>query len=41
MENPEAYTVKINGHPIKYVDSGWWRDISFKKIPIGHVREAG
>ncbi len=34
LEEPNMYKIKVNGKEIRYIDSGWWVDISFKKIDI-------
>ncbi len=34
MESPEAHTLALNGVPVAMEDTGWWTDISFRKIPL-------
>lgn len=41
MECPEKYQITVNGHRIHYLDSGWWCDISFKKIDINLFAQPG
>ena len=41
MECPEQYEIKVNGHRITYLDSGWWCDVSFKKIDINLFAQPG
>ena len=41
LENPDIYTIMINGNIITYKDTGWWVDISFKKINIAKYVKMG
>ena len=41
MEQPEEFEISVNGNKVSYVDSGWWCDVSFKKIPIGLFVQPG
>ncbi len=34
MERPDAFTVRVNGHQVSYGSQGYWKDTSFKRIPI-------
>ncbi|MGQ9629689.1 MAG: glycosyl hydrolase [bacterium] len=35
MELPGEHTIRFNDTDLKYEDAGWWRDISFRRVPIG------
>lgn len=41
MECPEKYDLKINGAPVSYSDTGWWCDVSFRKLDIDHLVHPG
>ena len=41
MEKPEIYGVKVNGKTVKYRDTGYWTDTSFKKIDIRQFVKMG
>lgn len=34
LENPAIYKIEVNGKEVEYRESGYWVDISFKKIDI-------
>ncbi|MHB1355439.1 MAG: glycosyl hydrolase, partial [Anaerolineae bacterium] len=39
LENPETYTIELNGQVVDPTDCGWWIDRSFRKVDItGRVR---
>jgi hypothetical protein len=40
-EQPEIYTVLVNGQPISSKDAGWWVDKSFRKLDIGKAVHIG
>ncbi len=40
-EQPEIYTVLVNGTAIPSKDSGWWVDKSFRKLDIGKAAHEG
>ncbi|MFH1005922.1 MAG: glycosyl hydrolase [Candidatus Latescibacterota bacterium] len=35
VETPELFAITVNGQQVSSKDVGWWRDIAFRKIPIG------
>ena len=35
VETPELFAITVNGQKVSSQDQGWWRDIAFRKIPIG------
>lgn len=41
MECPEQFEISVNGNRISYMDSGWWCDVSLKKIDIGLFVQPG
>jgi len=41
LENPEKYTIKVNGVEVKYRDIGFWVDKSFKKVDIAKYVKRG
>lgn len=39
VETPELFSITVNGQKTSSEDVGWWRDIAFRKIPIGtHIQ---
>ncbi|MDG0809943.1 carbohydrate-binding protein [Cohnella rhizosphaerae] len=34
LESPERYTIAVNGTVVDAKPQGWWKDISFKRIPL-------
>lgn len=34
LERPGDYELTLNGRPLSSEDTGWWRDISFRTLPI-------
>ncbi|MDG0792647.1 hypothetical protein OMP38_18500 [Cohnella ginsengisoli] len=34
LESPERYTIAVNGTVVDAKPEGWWKDISFKRIPL-------
>ena len=40
-ESPERFGVTVNGRPISQVDTGWWVDISFRRLDLGAAVRAG
>jgi hypothetical protein len=41
VESPERFAIVVNGQPIASQDSGWWTDISFRKVDISAAVQAG
>ncbi|MEM2936666.1 MAG: hypothetical protein QW231_05780, partial [Candidatus Bathyarchaeia archaeon] len=41
LESPEKYAIKVNGKGVKYEDTGYWVDTTFKKISIGKLVKGG
>ena len=40
-EDPLEYIIEVNGTQIEYIDIGWWKDTSFKKIDILNLVKLG
>lgn len=41
LEQPEEMELLLNGQPLSPADCGWWRDISFRTLPIAGMVVAG
>lgn len=41
METPRSFSITVNGQKVSSKDVGWWRDIAFRKIPIGDYVQNG
>jgi hypothetical protein len=41
IESPEHFAIVVNGQPILSQDTGWWTDISFRKVDISAAVQAG
>jgi hypothetical protein len=41
VESPERFDIVVNGIPVASDDTGWWTDISFRKIDICNAIQAG
>ncbi|AIQ40096.1 glycosyl hydrolase [Paenibacillus sp. FSL R5-0912] len=41
LEQPEDMELMLNGQPLSSADCGWWRDISFRTLPIAGKVVAG
>lgn len=41
MEKAETFKIFVNGFKIEYIDIGWWKDISFKKVNIKELVKFG
>jgi hypothetical protein len=41
LESPERFDVAVNGQSISNADAGWWVDISFRKLDVSSVVQAG
>ncbi|WP_438445450.1 glycosyl hydrolase [Gorillibacterium sp. sgz5001074] len=41
MEDPEHYTVRLNGKVIKATEGEWWKDPAFRKLPIDGLVQDG
>ncbi len=41
LETPEEYAIKVNGKEVKYEDTGYWVDTTFKKIDISKLVKRG
>ncbi|HID10703.1 MAG TPA: hypothetical protein EYP17_05310, partial [Candidatus Latescibacteria bacterium] len=35
LEGPELFSIYLNGQKVSSKDIGWWRDIAFRKVPMG------
>lgn len=35
LESPDLFSILVNGSPVSSGGHGWWKDIAFRKIPIG------
>ncbi len=40
-ETPHLFSITVNGQKVSSEDVGWWRDIAFRKIPIGDYVQNG
>lgn len=41
LETPEKFSLSVNGRPIEMTDCGYYRDKSFRKIPLGDSLRVG
>ena len=41
LEAPELFSIYVNGQRVSSEDTGWWRDIAFRKVPIGKFVRPG
>jgi len=41
MEQPEIYTINLNGAAVKFKDAGWWVDKHFRKMDISRAARRG
>jgi hypothetical protein len=41
VESPEHLNIVVNGQPVANDDEGWWTDISFRKVGVSAVVQAG
>lgn len=41
VEMPALFAITVNGQKVSSQDQGWWRDIAFRKIPIGACVQPG
>ena len=37
IEQPNIYTITVNGTPMRFDDAGWWVDTSFRKVDISRA----
>jgi len=41
VESPARFDITVNGQPVSSDDVGWWTDISFRKVDVSAVIQAG
>ena len=41
VETPHVFSITVNNQRVSSEDVGWWRDIAFRKIPIGNYLQSG
>lgn len=41
LEQPNIYTMKLNGKSLDFKDAGWWVDKSFHKVDISRLAQSG
>jgi hypothetical protein len=41
VESPEHFDIVVNGQPVTSDDEGWWTDISFRRVDVSAVVQAG